>query len=209
MSRPIASSSGPASVSTIPQLISPTNSRAVAAQAVGADREPQRVVGREVQLHVARVAVAHALRPEDLHRLADQLVVFVSEQAPRRARWRRRSGRRARRPPSRPAGPPGRRAARPRASAAAPECAAGPQRPRRLAKAAALPGRSVRLCGASMPVMPSLSTGARHWQWGLQPLTSRAGPCRAAPRARPGVSRGLRAPSPSSTAGALVNWMSR
>ena len=54
--------------------------RAVAAQAVGADREPQRMVGREVELHVARVALAQALGPEHLHRLAQQLVVFVAEQ---------------------------------------------------------------------------------------------------------------------------------
>ena len=53
---------------------------AVAAQPVGADREPQRVVGREVELHVARVALAQALRPQHLHGLAQQLVVFVAEQ---------------------------------------------------------------------------------------------------------------------------------
>ena len=53
---------------------------AVAAQAVGADREPQRMLGREVELHVARVAVADRLRPQRLDRLAEQLPVFVSEQ---------------------------------------------------------------------------------------------------------------------------------
>ena len=52
----------------------------VAAQAVGAGREAQRVVGREVELHVARVAVAQALRPQHLDRLAEQLVVVVAEQ---------------------------------------------------------------------------------------------------------------------------------
>ena len=52
----------------------------VTAQAVRADGEAQRVLGLEVELHVARVAPPDALRPQDLDRQTDQLIVFVSEQ---------------------------------------------------------------------------------------------------------------------------------
>ena len=100
---------------------------AVAAQAVGADREAQRMVGREVQLHVARVALAQPLGPQHLHGLAEQLVVFVAEQRLPRARWRRRSARRARRPPWRRAAPRAPRAAPPRAGAGGPEGARAPR----------------------------------------------------------------------------------
>ncbi len=54
--------------------------RPVAPQAVRTDGEAQRMLGLEVQVHVARVARPDALRPEGLDRLTDQLVVFVSEQ---------------------------------------------------------------------------------------------------------------------------------
>ncbi len=54
--------------------------RAVGAQPVRALGEAQRVLGGEVELHVAPVAVAHALGPQHLHRAPDELVLPVAEQ---------------------------------------------------------------------------------------------------------------------------------
>ena len=54
--------------------------RAVAAQAVDLGREAQRVLEREVELHVAVVAVAHALGPQRAHGPADEVVALVAEQ---------------------------------------------------------------------------------------------------------------------------------
>jgi hypothetical protein len=52
---------------------------AVAAQPVRAIGEAERVLEREVQVHVAPVARPHAVGPEHLDRLADQLVAAVAE----------------------------------------------------------------------------------------------------------------------------------
>jgi len=46
---------------------------AVTPQAPGLRREPQRVLRREVQAHVVRVAVANSLGPQRLDRLAEAL----------------------------------------------------------------------------------------------------------------------------------------
>ena len=52
---------------------------AVLAPAVGALGEAQRVIELEVELQVAFVALAQAFRPQDLDRLADQLLAVVAE----------------------------------------------------------------------------------------------------------------------------------
>ena len=52
---------------------------AVLAPAVGALGEAQRMLELEVQLQVAAVAVAHALRPQRLDRLAHELVAVIAE----------------------------------------------------------------------------------------------------------------------------------
>jgi hypothetical protein len=54
--------------------------RPVAAEPVGARREPQRVLELEVQLGVAVVALAHPFRPERGQRAAEQLLLRVAEQ---------------------------------------------------------------------------------------------------------------------------------
>ena len=53
---------------------------AVAPQPPDLGREPQRVLGREVQAHVVRVAGSQPLGPEHLDRLLEELLAAVSEQ---------------------------------------------------------------------------------------------------------------------------------
>ena len=67
-------------VSTIPQLISPTNSEPSRRNPHAVAGEPQRVLGGEVELHVAGVAPAQPLRPQRLHRLSKKLLSGVAEQ---------------------------------------------------------------------------------------------------------------------------------
>ena len=98
--------------------------RAVSAQAPSHGRETQRMLGGEVQLHVADVAGANALGPKRLHRLTEQLLPRIAEQlfgervhehdppvmrgghdrvraGPRGSRQARPAARRAARPPRR------------------------------------------------------------------------------------------------------------
>ena len=54
--------------------------RAVSTQAPRRGREPERMLGGEVQLHVAHVALADALGPQHVDGLSEQLLARVAEQ---------------------------------------------------------------------------------------------------------------------------------